>query len=274
MNTKPCTTIALLLFFSVSFSQSNLYDSPRSIALGGAYTTLADVWSPTQNIAGIAKYNKLGIGASYAKPFGIKELSHQRISATIPTSIGGFGLHYQSFGFSLYREQNFGFAYSKLIGENVSAGFKISYANYHIAASGNTGQVYSAAGIQYTPTPQIRIGASINNPEKGYATINNEEIQIPSYYALGLMWVASEELSFNLEFDKDSFHTALTKFAIEYKYRELLFLRGGINGKPVSINFGLGLKLKSFMIDYAASFHEVLGTSSSIGLTYIWDGNE
>lgn len=268
------TTILVLLFSCTTYCQYNLHNSPTSNAQAGIYSTRSDVWSTFQNPAGNANFNKASTGISYSMPYGIKELSSQKITSTLPSKIGNFGASYQSFGFSLYREQNIGFGYSKLITENVSAGFQLNYANYFSSQSGNGGQLYSSVGLQFKPIQEIKIGASISNPEQASLTLNNEEIPIPSFYALGITWIASEQFLLSYEFEKQIDYKAISKFGLEYNYKNFLWFRGGVAGKPILYSFGIGLKLKQFIIDYAASFHETLGMTSSIGLTFNWHKDE
>ncbi|WP_075603216.1 PorV/PorQ family protein [Saccharicrinis aurantiacus] len=274
MSQNLAAIIIVLLYSCNTFCQNSLHNSPVSNALAGIYSTRSDVWSAFQNPAGNANFNKVSSGISYSMPYGIKELSSQKIASTLPTKIGNIGASYQSFGFSLYKEQNISLSYSKSITEKVAAGFQLNYANYFSSQSGNGGQLYSSIGLQFQPIKHLKIGASITNPEQASLTINTEEVHIPSYYALGISWLASDQFSLSYEFEKQSDYGVISKFGLEYNYQNFLWFKGGISGKPILYSFGLGLKLKQFIVDYAASFHEALGMTSSIGLTFNWHKDE
>jgi hypothetical protein len=48
----------------------------------------------------------------------------------------------------------------------------------------------------------------------------------------------------------------------------VLSLSIGSANNPVYLTFGTGVKLKQFQIDFAASFHQILGFSPHLGLSF------
>jgi len=61
------------------------------------------------------------------------------------------------------------------------------------------------------------------------------------------------------------------KAGIEYKAIKEFYLRAGISTNPALSSFGFGLNLKNLKIDFSANYHQVLGISPQVGLSYVME---
>ncbi|MEO8088221.1 MAG: hypothetical protein ABI763_15480, partial [Bacteroidota bacterium] len=78
----------------------------------------------------------------------------------------------------------------------------------------------------------------------------------------------SEKLSWSIEEEKDIDQNAVFKSGLEYHVVDALYLRGGLATNPTLFSFGFGLKIGNLMLDIASTYHQVLGFSPAISLTY------
>ncbi|MBC7864528.1 MAG: hypothetical protein IAF38_16255, partial [Bacteroidia bacterium] len=108
-----------ILFFigTFGFSQTNFNLGARSAAMGGASSTLHDVWSAQNNQAGLGYVDKIEVGAYYENRFLLKELSYSAFCAAIPVKkIGTFGVTMTSFGYNVFRQSKVGLGYGMKFG--------------------------------------------------------------------------------------------------------------------------------------------------------------
>src|ERR1700741_125890 len=97
-------TIILLLFSANSFFADNGPIGARVSALGGASSTLSDVWSVQNNQAGIGFLKSPVFGAYYENRFLLKQLSTSSFVTAIPIKKGCFGVTYTVFGYTASNE--------------------------------------------------------------------------------------------------------------------------------------------------------------------------
>jgi hypothetical protein len=72
------------------------------------------------------------------------------------------------------------------------------------------------------------------------------------------------------EAEKDIDNPARFKAGVEYKIVDALHLRGGIATNPSQYSLGVGINVKDLKIDLATSYHEVLGVTPAISLSYFF----
>ncbi len=72
------------------------------------------------------------------------------------------------------------------------------------------------------------------------------------------------------EAEKNIDFSARFKAGAEYKIADALHLRGGVATNPAQYFMGAGINLKDLKIDFAASYHQVLGVTPAISLNYLF----
>ena len=267
--------ITLLFCCCLSLAFAGDHNAPagaRSAATGNTSATYKDVWSAFHNQAGLAFIKEPVVGISHEQRFMLSELSLNAAAFALPTkSSGTFALSVSYFGYKLYNEQKVGLAYARKFGDKVSAGVQLDYLGTSIAEGYGTKSAYTVeAGIDVLLVKDLWLGAHIYNPTKAklsdYPNPSGEKI--PSVLNLGLNYSFSEKVNIGVQTEKDLDADAIIKAGIEYHPIKQFFLRGGISNNPLLSSFGFGLELQNFVIDIAASYHQDLGFSPHLSLSY------
>ena len=240
----------------------------RSAGMGSASVSLYDVWSAQQNQAGLGFVRDYSAGVYYENRFLLKELSIRGGVAAVPVKGGTFGLCITNFGYTEYSENKYCLSFAKSFGNILSAGIAMDYLTTKIAEGYGTKGVFAAEmGIQAKPIKGLTIGFHIYNPTRT-KLVNYDNESIPTIMRLGADYSFSDKVILAIETDKDISQRANFKAGIEYKAVKEFYLRIGITTNPTLSSFGFGLNLKNIKIDFSATYHQVLGFSSQLGLTY------
>ena len=257
------------MFFSKAGNE-NFPVGARSSGMGNASVSLSDVWSAHHNQAGLGFVRDISAGAYYENRFLIKALSIKGGVIALPVKGGTFGFCISNFGYSLYHENKYSLSFAKAFGNKLSAGIAMDYLTTKIGEGyGSKGVLAAEFGIQAKPLKGLTIGAHVFNPTRAkLADYNNE--RLPTIIRLGCDYNFSENVTVAVETEKDIAQKAIFKAGIEYKPVKELYLRAGIGTNPTLTSFGFGLNLKSIKIDISANYHQTLGFSPQVGLTYIF----
>ncbi|MCG8577031.1 MAG: hypothetical protein MI810_19275 [Flavobacteriales bacterium] len=239
----------------------------RSNGLGTTGLCFNDVWSVYNNPGAFGAMEENGVGVSYENRFLLKELSTQSLAFGYHTEkAGNIGIHFQQYGFSLYREMIGGVTYGMKLFRNFSAGVQINY--HRIALGENYGSKNSLSaglGMFYQLNKSVDLGVRITNISRSRLAEFEDE-RLPTVFGLGMMYTFSEKVLWTLEAEKTVIHPINFKSGLELKPHEILALRIGMNSYPFQSSFGVGLKLKKFSFDLATLWHSNLGISPSAGL--------
>lgn len=241
----------------------------RAAALGNSAVAYKDIWSSFHNQAGLAFLKTPTAGISHEQRFMMSELSLNAAAFALPTKESGtFALSVSYFGYKLYNEQKVGLAYAKSFGDKFSAGLQFDYLGTSIAEGYGSKSAFTAeVGIQALLVKGLWLGAHIYNPTKITLENVNKE-KIPSLLNIGLNYSFSDKVNLGVETEKDQDADATIKVGLEYHPVKQLYLRTGIATDPLLTSFGFGLDLQNFVIDFAASYHQDLGYSPHISLSY------
>lgn len=251
------------------FAADNYPTGARSIGLANSSVTIADGWSAFQNQAALAWMDRISVGASYDNRFTIANLSTKGFVFALPVKAGTFALSGNVFGYSQYSEKKAGIAFAKKLGEKFSAGVQLDYLNTFINDDNYGSHTTFAveAGLLAEPLKNFRIGLHVYNLSRAKLAEYADE-KIPTIFRLGASYRFSEKLFWSIEEEKDIDQKAVFKSGLEYHVAEVLYLRGGISTNPTLISFGFGLKMGNLMLDMASTYHQVLGFSPAVSLTY------
>lgn len=241
----------------------------RASGLANASVALSDVWSASQNQAGLAFMRTISGGIFYQNNFLMKELSIKAGVFALPVKGGTFGLLVSNFGYSLYSENKCALSFAKAFGEKFSMGISMDYMNTIIGEGyGRKDAFVVEMGMISKPLKNMTIGAHVYNPTRTkIADYNNE--RIPTIFRLGGNYAFSEKVLLAVETEKDISQNTVFKTGIEYKPVKDFYLRAGVSTRPTLSSFGFGVKVKSLQIDVSANYHQVLGFSPQFGLTYV-----
>ncbi len=261
--------LCCFLFISVqAFAQNGLPPTAgaRSAALGGSGLNFTDINSIFSNQAGLADLDGLSFTLVGENRFLLSEIRSLSAGAALPSKLGTFGLSLNYYGFDLYNEQRIGLAYARKLMNRLSIGAQFIFLNTNIPDYGNAANFTFELGLQAKLSKSLSLGVHTFNP--GRVKLIEDE-RLPTLLGIGMQYQPSEKLFLIAEVEKDLDYTVRTRFGAEYQLIEQLWLRIGVATQPAEYTFGLGYTLKnSFRIDVSARYHQVLGFSPGIGITY------
>ena len=121
--------------------------------------------------------------------------------------------------------------------------------------------------MQVKVIKQLSLGAQVFNPVNMQSGFGDDE-RIPTYVKIGFAYTASDKVLFLGETEKDLKNNPRVKAGVEYKMLKQLDLRGGIETNPFISSFGIGLHIGNLNLDLATSYHQILGVTPHVGLSY------
>lgn len=270
-------TISLFLVFISTCSYSGHYNvlGARSKGLGSSSVTLSGFWSGFNNQASLSDYNKLAAGIYYENRFIVKEMSLAAGGFILPTKTGTFGLNLTWFGYSNYNEKKIGLGYGRKFGKSFSAGVQLDYLSTYIADDyGNKNLLTFELGFKAAVGENIVIGGHLFNPVPVYIQKEFNE-RVPTVFTIGAAYHISKKLFITLETEKNSEFKPLIRGGIEYHIIDRVAVRTGYSTLPSQngstkfsiaslYTFGFSLNFEKLDIDFASSYHNILGWSPSL----------
>jgi hypothetical protein len=247
--------------------------------MGNATVALSDLWSVHNNQAGLGNLTRPAAGIYYENRFFVRELSLKAVAFVVPTRSGTFGVSFNSFGYTNYNEMKAGLAYGKKLGKVFSAGMQLDYLRIHIAENyGNKDAFTFEVGIKAELTKQLTIGVHVFNPVRVKIEKETDD-RVPAVFKLGVAYKVSDKLLVAVETEKDSDFKPLIRGGIEYQLAEIASAKIGYSTLPSTsgsdsfsiasvYSFGFGLNISKFVIDLSSTWHQTLGWSPMVSLTY------
>ncbi len=230
----------------------------------GAYSLHhVDVFSFTSNQASLAQLKNMAAGVYGERRFMLSELNHYTAVIGLPSSSGNFGLKAGYAGFSEHNETQLGLAYARRLGDKADIGVQFNYNGIRIAGYGNASAISIEAGGIFHITDKLHTGFHINNPAGGKFGKDQQE-KLPSVCTFGFGYDASEKFFFSVEIIKEEDQPVNVEAGIQYKLIPQLLARAGMSAATSSAWIGMGVLLKSFRLDVAASYHPQLGITPGL----------
>ena len=269
---KPLLLIIICFIASEQLiaGNENLPAGAASAGMANASATLTDVWSSYNNQAGCAYVNSVTAGIYNEIRFGLKENSFNAFGLVIPAKkIGNFSLSASYYGFKLYNEQKIGLGYSRKFGNNIAASLQADYMATNIDDEfyGNSSEFTVEAGFRAMLTPQLALGFHLFNPLRSKISDYDDE-RTPTTMKLGLSYEFNKKIILAAEAEKSSERDNIFKLGINYHIIEPLYIRTGFSTNNTTGYFGFGLEFKGLQLDFAASWHQVLGFTPHTSLSF------
>jgi hypothetical protein len=240
----------------------------RGAAMGNASVTFYDINSAFSNQAGLAFLDDVCFTAYGERRFMAEGLNSYLFAAALPNDkIGTFGLAVNYFGFKDYNEQKIGLAYARKLAKNFSMGVQLDYLGTRIPNYGSANSVTVEIGILAKLSDKVTLGAHTYNPIHSKVGLTD---RLPSLVNIGLAYNPSKKVMLSAQLEKDIYdHPFVGRVGLEYRPVEALSLRGGIVAAQFAMaSFGLGVNVQSLRIDFATSYHQILGFTPSLSISY------
>lgn len=263
----------LLSFFSLIWLASMAQTDPVTQVHGARNQSIGNirVFDPTafahfNNPASLASLEVNQLAGGYDHRFGLSELGTINFTSALSFGPGVLGLGIARFGGKLFNQQTLGVSYANRLGI-VNIGGKLEWLQTQIEGFGTgNAAIFSLGGI-VDLAPNFSLGATISNLNR--ARLGQTTTQrIATGVNLGIHYQPSNQLSFLLELEKDIMIDPVYKVGIEYRLREWIALRSGINSNPGRMFFGLGLKYEKFELDLGYSQVNPIGSTTNFSLIF------
>jgi hypothetical protein len=266
---KALTLTLLILFICEVRAIDPVRLGGRSKALAHASVTLSDVWSVHHNIGSVGFIDKSAAGMTYENRYGFNELSTRGLSGVVALEFGAFGAEIRQFGFDAYNENLVALGYAMKLSKNISAGVKLNYQWISIQENRyeNAKAVSADLGFTAQLNNDLTLGANIQNISNS-SFDNYEDLRVPTIFRLGLGYTFSKQLLTLVEVEKDLTYPLITKFGMEYRPIDLLYLRGGFRTNDFRFAFGLGINWKWFQLDLGMDYQNLLGYTTQGTLVF------
>jgi hypothetical protein len=261
--------IVLLSISSTLSAQVLPQFGARSLGMGGTSLTINDVYSVYNNPGAFGALEQTAVGINYENRFLLAELSTQSLSFSYHhENAGNFGLHFQQYGFNLYREFQGGLTYGRQLADHFYGGMSVQFHSIQLGENYGTRNTASGSiGIFYEASEDLNFGFRVQNVSRTIlAEYDNE--RLPTRFGLGMSYAFSEKLMWTLEAEKPILHPVNIKSGLEIQPHEIVYLRFGVNSYPFQSTFGFGLEFGKLAFDMAAIWNNQLGMSPSAGLKY------
>ncbi|WP_199121571.1 hypothetical protein [Pedobacter sp. ASV28] len=262
----------LLVFFCLTFivhTVSAQYNQgARLTAMGNSSAAVKDIWSLNANPSGITDQKSPIAALNYAKYLFGDDLSEQSFAFVLPFNGNFAGFSINRYGISEFNEIKAGMALAKKFGEALSIAVKANVHQLKITNYGASTTFTVDVGANYELNKQLAFGVYVNNPSAQKYKASNVAAHIPSAVHLGATYSPSNKIIIATTITKDFDQKFDVGMGIDYKFYELLSLRGGITAKPFKQYFGIGLNYQKFMLDIAVESHPQIGYTPQIGLSY------
>ncbi|MGE5352802.1 MAG: hypothetical protein ACM3P0_12015 [Acidobacteriota bacterium] len=223
-----------------------------------------DVFSAFNNPASLAGVTGRELGVFYSpSPFGLKELSNAAMAYSEPLPIGPVSLGLSTFGFSLYRKNNFVVALAMRISD-ISLGLSLNLHNLTIRNYGSDNSLAVSPGILISLIRELNWGFSVQNIFN--ASIGSENGQIPRVLSSGFSYRPYRTIMLNAAVEKVTGAPFSIRAGVEYDLIRYLALRAGISNEPDRFSAGIGINYSFMKFDYAVFTHQDLGLTHQIGV--------
>lgn len=271
LNFNTLTKSVLLILFALAGClavQSQSIEGGRGAALGGATVTLDDSWSVFHNQAGLVGLKGFTAGAFFQNRFLIKELGDRGIFTALPVNNGTFAFSYQNFGYSAFNQSRVGLAYALKLSEKFSVGVQLNYHSLRIAEGYGTARSFSAeGGFIYKMNEHLTIAGHLENANRARLASFNDE-RMPSVLRLGAHYAFSDKVKLIAQAQQVTEQKINVTGALEYDIAKSIVVRAAAGANPSLTSFGFGWKNEFLRADVAAAYHNTLGFTPQISLTY------
>ncbi len=265
--TSFCFLIVNLCFSAGEFKTIGA----QQAALGINGISIVNAYSANNNQAAMAFLENPTVGLYYTNQYLVSGLNNMAASASYPFKHGAFGVTINYGGYSAYNETKIGISYARKLADFISIGGQVDFLNTKIEGYGSKFITTFELSVYTKPIKELTIAAHIYNPLK--ITIDDfSGEKIATTLRIGAAYNIMEKANVSVEVKKDIREDFQFKVGIDYQVIDILSIRAGVTTDPIMGTFGFGLKIKeNLRIDLASSYHQRLGFSPHIGISYELD---
>ena len=254
------------LTFSTLFSQ-NVFTGfgARNTALVGASIN-DDLYSIFNAIGALGRVESHRVFFGYQNRFGLREFQVIGAGGTLHHDLGNVGLSFSRFGDEVFNMQRMSFAIGNTI-EIVSLGLGIDWIQSRVSSIGSIGTLAIQFGGTAKVSDQLTFGAKVFNLNQA-SLIKEAGENLPTVFSTGFSFTSTNELTINLEIEKELHFDEVFRVGIEYSIIGPVKIRTGISSNPFVSAFGIGVQPKKYKLDYAFTNHSDLGNIHELSIAH------
>ncbi|MGB4095014.1 MAG: hypothetical protein GX048_02495 [Bacteroidales bacterium] len=263
-------SFVIILFFNTLSAQFS-YESASTIGYGNSASAVPGFWSGMMNPAALGWLSDHQLGINYYNKYLLKELGYRDIAYAhvLNGESGTISAHISQFGASSLLYNTFSVGYSRVFADRVAAGLTIKYfllTSDQPEYSG-IGTIGFDAGLQVKIIDNLYFGTVVSN-------LNHSKLgtygydRLPIVGSLGFMYQIARQSSLMVDIVKESDKKASVRFGTNFSFNDKLYVRGGFQTTPSRVSFGVGYRITNFIIDVSSSWHQTLGFSPAISMSY------
>jgi len=223
--------------------------------------------SSIHNQAGLADVKNMSFALNAESRFSGLGLNNVSFIGVLPSKSGVFGIDIQQFGYNLYTESKLGLAYSRYLARTLSMGIQLNYLRRAITEYGVHSDFSAEAGLLFHPSKDWMAGIHLYNISFSKNPLSGETY--PVRFSAGIRYASSSSLNLLAGLEKEVSMPASFRTGVEYHVTEKISLRTGLISAPFEWSFGLGYAVGQWQIDAASSYHQWLGISPMLTLSYV-----
>lgn len=255
-----------LIFFFFLWIPFNLSaqrgEGSRFVALSSANAAMLDVWAIVANPAGI-KTTANSEFSIHHEWIGISQsIKKQSFSGVLPFKRQTYGFALHRYGIPAFRTMELNIAANRQFG-NLNIGFRANWHHLDLNTYGKMNFLSIDAGAILKISDAIQIGAYLNDLFPYLNSLKSNRYPAYSRVHMGITYRTSAQLLLSLSNNDKNM-----AFALEYGLLEKLWLRGGLQLKPLSHSAGIGFATRKMKIDFGIQNTIHFGFSPSLTLAH------
>ncbi len=241
----------------------------KAAALGGSFVTQQSVFSAKHNVAGLAFLTNNAVAFGLRNNYFVNHLNDFYFASAFAKGKNCIAIDALYFGFDAYQQVELGASYALALNKSWSVGARLRYAYNYIPPESVSRNLVSA---------DLGILGKLNNWRIGFSLVNFAQSKWqgrvvesePLLYKIGGGYYFTDQTAITSDFIKKSNAKADVRVGFNYNPAKNLDLRFGFSVQHPSVNFGLGLDLKQFQLNFAIAWHQQLGLSPVTDVVYAW----
>lgn len=267
--------ITLLILLSLQASAQAVRYRVAAPYLGlGAYSkSFADVFSPSANVAALARIKTASGGVYAENRFLLEELNFYSAVVALPSELGNFAFLTDYMGFKNFNESQLGVSYARDLGTLIDIGIKFNYYSFRIPSFPSLSTVNFELGLMAHLTEELHAGFHLYNPVGGRLSKTHNE-KLGYAYSFGVGYEASSAFLLSAEIMKQEDRPPHVNAGVQYAFADSFFARAGLSTLNDIPYGGAGWGWKNMRLDVSASFHPQLGMSPGIMFIINFSGDD
>ncbi len=261
--------ILLLPALLVAQSEPPAYGA-RAVGLGNAFVGVkGEFWSLFHNPAGIGGIEHPEGGVFFEQRYLLSEINNGGLGFVYPfADRQAAGLQIYSVNVSTYSENRVGLSYGIEIFEKLSLGAQINYKSFQIEEFGSANAFFIDIGMNIQITPDLTLGFTGSNVNRVRLEAQTLREDLATRITAGMAYRPTDKVMFVADIQKEVDRNVSFRGGVEYFISDIIVARLGMSNEPLTLNGGFGLVYNRFRLDATLAFHERLGYTPHISLSY------